>query len=52
MVRIKPERLAIGANRKLSAKSMGPYTILHKIGDNAYLLDLPDDLGVSATFNI
>jgi hypothetical protein len=30
----------------------GPFKILQKINDNAYKLELPQEIGVSPTFNI
>jgi len=30
----------------------GPYQIIERINDNAYKVDLPDEYGVSATFNV
>ena len=38
--------------KKLHARSAGPYRIIKKIGPNAYMLDLPSELGISPTFNI
>ena len=31
---------------------MGPYSIIRKMGPNAYLLDLPNDMDISPVFNI
>nr|KYP59270.1 Transposon Ty3-I Gag-Pol polyprotein [Cajanus cajan] len=37
---------------KLNPKGDGPFQVLQKIDDNAYRLDLPNDYGVSNTFNV
>jgi len=52
MVRIRPERFPSGANRKLHARSAGPFKVVQRVGPNAYVLDLPHDFGISSTFNI
>ena len=31
---------------------MGPYSIIRKMGSNAYLLDLPNDMDISPVFNV
>ena len=31
---------------------MGPYSIIRKLGSNAYLLDLPNDIDISHVFNV
>jgi len=46
------ERFPSGANRKLHARSAGPFKMLQRVGPNAYVLDLPHDFGISSTFNI
>ena len=52
MIRIRPERFSSGANRKLHARSAGPFKVLQRVGPNAYVLDLPHDFGISSIFNI
>ena len=52
MVRIRPERIPKTFSKKLYARAMGPYSIIRKMGSNAYLLDLPNDMDISPVFNI
>ena len=52
MVRIRPERFPQGANKKLEARSAGPFEIISKIGANIYILDIPSDWCVSSNFNV
>ena len=51
MVKIHPQRLP-KLYSKLQLKSYGPFKILSKINDNAYIVDIPDDWGISNSFNI
>ena len=37
---------------KLMPRGDGPFRVLERINDNAYKIDLPDDYGVSTTFNV
>ncbi|KAL3513462.1 hypothetical protein ACH5RR_026179 [Cinchona calisaya] len=52
MVRIRPERYTKGVYKKLHSGSAGPFKILKKISSNAYVLELPEDMGISNIFNI
>jgi hypothetical protein len=37
---------------KLMPRAAGPFKVLTKINDNAYILDLPPEFGVSTSFNV
>ena len=39
-------------SQKLYAIAMDPYSIIHKLRSNAYLLDLPNDMDISHVFNV
>ena len=52
MVHIRPERIPKTFSKKLYARVMGPYSIIRKLGSNAYLLDLPNDMDISPVFNV
>ena len=52
IVRIRPERIPKMFSKKLYARAMGPYSIIHKMRSNAYLLDLPNDMDISPVFNV
>ena len=52
MVSIRPERIQKTFSKKLYARAMGPYSIIRKMGSNAYLLDLPNDMDISPVFNV
>jgi len=52
MIWIRPELFSSGANRKLHARSAGPFKVLQRVGPNACVLDLPHDFGINSTFNI
>ena len=49
---MRPERFPEARKSKLSPRGTGPFRILKKINDNAYILDLPAEFKFSHTFNV
>ena len=49
-IHLRKERFPQGKYRKLKAD--GPFTVLERVGGNAYKIKLPKDYGVSPTFNV
>ena len=51
-VHMRKERFPASRRTKLHPRGDGPFQVKARVGDNAYILDLPGDDGVSTTFNV
>ncbi|KAG6763051.1 hypothetical protein POTOM_033583 [Populus tomentosa] len=52
LIRLRSERFPPGSYNKLHARRAGPFTVLKKLGPNAYVIDLPPTYAISPVFNI
>ena len=51
-INLRKERFPRGKFGKLQDRADGPFRVLKRLGDNAYQIELPGDMEVSATFNV
>jgi hypothetical protein len=49
---LRKDRFPALRRSKLMPRAAGPFKVLTKINDNAYILDLPTEFGVSTSFNV
>nr|KYP69682.1 Transposon Ty3-I Gag-Pol polyprotein [Cajanus cajan] len=49
---LRKDRFPTQRMSKLNPRGDGPFQVLQKINDNAYILDLPSDYGFSSSFNV
>ena len=52
LAHLRKDRFRRGTYNKLRLKKIRPCKILRKFGENAYELELPEDVGISPIFNI
>jgi hypothetical protein len=52
LAHLRRERFSKNEYNKLKLKKIGPCRILRKFSTNAYELELPHDIGISAIFNV
>ena len=52
MVHLSKKRYPKGTYNKLKPRKFGPCKIKRRINDNAYLMDLPEELDIIPIFNV